>query len=133
MPNTKNTFTSRRTLSKVELELKRERDEEEKRLKKEKHMRWMYHQSKKNKQYHLLLQEQTVKKEVVVAKKEVKTSPSKSVVVDDLKHSERTNKTEKKVVVFSCINSSWADQMEFEDFLKKRLMRMGFVCILGIR
>ena len=133
MPNTKKTFTSRRTLSKVEIELKRERDEEEKRLKKEKHMRWMYHQSKKNKQYHLLLQEQTVKKEVVVAKKEVKTSPSKSVVVDDLKHSERTNKTEKKVVVFSCINSSWADQMEFEDFLKKRLMRMGFVCILGIR
>ena len=129
MPNTKKTFTSRRTLSKVEIELKRERDEEEKRLKKEKHMRWMYHRSKMNKQYHLLLQEQTVKKEVVATNNKT-TLLSKSVGMSVLKQPERTNKQEKKVVMFSCINSSWADQMEFEDFRKKILMKIGFSQLL---
>ena len=94
---------ARRTLSKVEQQIQREKEEAVKFEKQKKHREWLARQQKRKQ----------------VAKPVVMTNP---VVVAEpvvmLKY-------------WKCLNNSWADQTEFEDSRKKMLKRMAFKMLIA--
>lgn len=111
-----NKLVSRRVKSKVELQLEREKKDEEMRIKKQKHMAWLQHQSRRK-----ASAAATASAKVhIAAPKMTRITASPATI----------KKTSQHVVLevyvpCKALNNSWADQTEFEDFMKCMLMRMA--------
>ena len=99
---------TRRTLSKVELQLQREKEEAIKLEKQKKHREWLAREQKRrqNAKTVVMAKPAMMTKTVVMAKPAMMT-----------KH-------------WKCLNNSWADQTDFEDSRKKILKRMVFKMLL---
>ena len=94
---------TRRTLSKVEQQIQREKEEAIKFEKQKKHREWLAREQKRRQ----------AAKSVVVVKPVVVAKP---VVMSKY---------------WMCLNNSWADQTEFEDSRKKMLKRMVFKMLIA--
>ena len=108
---------NRRTLSKVEQQLEREKIEQERLEKKKRHMQWLARQQN-NKKYQVVNKPQQIKKHVVIKVK----------VEEKVPEVKKQNIEKNEVYISSTwiLNNSWADHMEFEDLRKKMLIRMAF-------
>ena len=118
----------RRTLSKVEQQLLKEKEEEAKRIKQQKKADWIKRQTEYKKQTkptptyvrvtHTQNQYNLTKRHEPV--KIINKTATNIITV--------TKKTTNSVQTYNwkCLNNSWADQSEFEDIRKQMLLRMAY-------
>lgn len=118
----------RRTLSKVEQQLLKEKEEDTKRIKQQKKADWIKRQTEYKKQTkpapthvrvaHTPNQYNLTKRHEPV--KIINKTVTNIITV--------TKKTTNSVRMYNwkCLNNSWADQSEFEDIRKQMLLRMAY-------
>ena len=103
----------RRTLSKVEQQLLKEKEDEINRVKQQKKAAWIKKQNeikKYNKQTFTVTQVPNT----------IKTSAKQIITMT------HTTPTLIREYNWKCLNNSWADQTEFEDIRKHMLLRMAY-------
>ena len=109
MPNNK---AQRRTLSKVEMQLKKEESERKKHEREVKHREWLIRNQKRNKpqsNFH-----KNTDAPYIISKPRTVTNVLPT-----------TKKIHKKII-WNCLNNSWADQSEFTEIHDKILLRIAF-------
>ena len=110
----------RRTLSKVEQQLLKEKEEETKRIKQQKKNDWIKRQIeyKKHNKSTNVNENKSVKKQTTysIVKEPV-------ININTIKN-KKTNYIEN--YNWTCLNNSWADQSEFENIRKQILLRIAY-------
>ena len=122
MPNNK---VQRRTLSKVEQVILKEKEEDTKRIKEQKRTAWLKRQSEYNKQKktNYVSVNQTSNQYNISKKQQPVKAISKNVVnIITIKRPSTPTPTYN----WKCLNNSWADQSEFEDIRKLMLLRIAY-------